>query len=76
MEKLGADSCAQLETLIAGSSERNWQRWLIGKAVPTHTSLSALLAAEITQGSYKDKPLHDVTTNPRHNDLLSLISLT
>lgn len=76
MNALKMTNSAQLESAIVGSSQRNWRRWLNGQAVPTRKKLSELLSAEITQGSYKDKPLHDVTTNPRHNDLLSLISLT
>ncbi len=76
MDALKMSNSAQLESAIDGSSQRNWRRWLNGQAVPTRKKLSELLNAEITQGSYKGKSLHDVTTIPKHNDLLSLISLT
>lgn len=76
MDALNVKNCTQLETTIDGNSRRNWERWLKRERVPTHKNLSELLNAEITQGSFKGKPLHDVTTNPKHNDLLSLISLT
>lgn len=73
-DALNAKSCAQLEVMIAGSSQRNWRRWLNGEAVPTHKTLSELLNEEITQGQYKGKPLIQVTTNPATGDLLTLIS--
>lgn len=76
MDALKMSNSPQLESAVDGSSQRNWRRWLNGQAVPTRKNLSELLNAEITQGSYKGKSLHDVTTNPTHNDLLSLISLT
>lgn len=76
MEALKVNNSAQLECAVDGSNQRNWRRWLSGQAVPTHNNLSELLNAEITQGIYKGKPLHDVTITPKHNDLLSLISLT
>lgn len=76
MNALDVKSCAQLEDLIRNSSQRNWLRWLNGQAVPTSKNLSELLKAGITQGSHKGKPLHDVITNPDHDDLMSLINLT
>jgi hypothetical protein len=76
MEALKVNNSAQLECAVDGSNQRNWRRWLSGQAVPTHNNLSELLNAEITQGIYKGKPLYDVTITPKHNDLLSLISLT
>lgn len=75
MDALKMNNSAQLESAVDGSSQRNWRRWLSGQAVPTRKNLSELLNTEITQGSYKGKLLHDVTTNPKHNDLLALISL-
>lgn len=76
MDALNVNSCAKLGTAINDSSERNWRRWLNREALPSPANLSALLSVEITQGSHKGKPLLDVTTNPEHNDLLSLIHLT
>lgn len=76
MDALKMNNSAQLESAVNGSSQRNWRRWLNGQAVPTRKNLSELLNAEITQGSYKGKLLHDVAANPKHNDLLALISLT
>lgn len=76
MDAFDVKSCAQLESTIYGSSQRSWRRWLNGDAVPTHKNLSELLIAEIKLGIYKGKPLHDVPTNPEHNDLLALISMT
>jgi hypothetical protein len=76
MDALNIKTCAQLEARIDGSNQRNWRRWLNRETVPSHNNLSELLKVEITQGSYKGKPLHDVPTNPEHNNLLALISLT
>lgn len=73
-DTLNAKSCAQLEVMIAGSSQRNWRRWLNGEAVPTHKTLSELLNEEITQGQYKGKSLIQITTTPATGDLLTLIS--
>ncbi|MDH2918870.1 MAG: hypothetical protein PXX73_06730 [Sideroxydans sp.] len=73
-DALNAKSCAQLEDMITGSSQRNWRRWLNGEAVPTHKTLSKLLNEEITQGQYNGQPLIQVTTTPATGDLLTLIS--
>lgn len=71
---LNAKSCAELEAMLNGSSQRNWRRWLNGKAVPTHRTLSNLLNEEIISGPYINKPLIEVKTNPPSSDLLTLIS--
>ena len=76
IDALDVKSCAQLETVIDESNERNWRRWRSGERVPTHNNLSKLLNAEIMEGSYLGKPLHEVPTIPEHNDLLKLIGLT
>ncbi len=76
MDALDIKNCAQLEAFIDGSSQRNWRRWLSSQAVPTRKNLSELLTAEIRQGRYKGKSLHNVPTTPEHNDLLALISMT
>lgn len=75
IDELQVKNCAQLETCIPESNQRNWRRWLGGDAVPTSNNLTDLLSAEVRQGRYKGQPLHNVPTTPEHNDLLSLISL-
>lgn len=76
IDALNAKSCAQLETIIYGSSQRNWRRWLKGEIAPTSTNLMALARTKIRHVNYKDTLLEDLPTNPSLADLLSLVNLT
>jgi hypothetical protein len=76
MDTLQVSSCAQLETKILGSSQRNWSRWLSGQAVPTSKSFADLQASKITHGRYEGQPLQAVDTTPPSTDMLKLIRLT
>ena len=76
MDALRVTSCAQLETTILGSSQRNWNRWLSAQAVPTSKSFTALQASKIARGHYEGQPLQAVDTTPPSADMLKLIRLT
>lgn len=76
MDALQVGSCAQLETMILGSSQRNWSRWLSAQAVPTSKSFAILQASKITHGSYEGQRLQVVETTPSSVDMLKLIRLT
>ncbi len=76
IDALQVRSCAQLEAMVAGSSQRNWNRWLRGQAVPTSNSFAALQASKITRGPYEGQPLQAVETSPAMTDMLTLIRLT
>ena len=75
MDAFQVSSCAQLEAMVAGSSQRNWNRWLRGQAVPTSNSFAALQASKITRGPYEGQPLQAVETSPASSDMLTLIRL-
>jgi len=76
MDVLQVSSCAQLEAMIFGSSQRNWSRWLSAQAVPTSKSFAILQASKITRGRYEGQPLQAVETTPPSADMLKLIRLT
>jgi len=76
MVLLEVKSCAELEAMVAASSQRNWRRWLNGEAIPTRNSLAALEATKIVQGRYKGTTLKDMNTTPTHNEMAMLIRLT
>lgn len=72
---LGTTSCNQLESVISGSSQRNWRRWLKGDFIPTVTSLSALGNARVNGGPHRGKVLRELPTAPGYDDLLPLVRL-
>ena len=74
MNVLEAPSCAQLEKVVSGN-QRNWSRWLNGKAVPSGSSLAELSTMKVTQGSYKGRLLKDIVTTPAYDELLTLVDL-
>ncbi len=76
MDAFQVKNCAQLEGTIEGSSQRNWNRWLSGQAVPTSKSFTALQASKIARGHYEGQPLQAVETIPSSDDMLKLIRLT
>jgi hypothetical protein len=76
MDALQVRSCVQLEATISGSSQRNWNRWLSGQAVPTSKSFAILQASKIAHGRYEGQPLQAVETTPASADMLKLIRLT
>lgn len=75
MALFGTESCAQLETVVQGSNQRNWRRWLKGEAIPNTTTLAKLQAATVLRGQWKGRPLRTLPTMPSHDDLLALIRL-
>ncbi len=76
---LEVKSCGKLEALISLpteeslTSQRNWRRWLNGDAIPTYTTLNALLNAKIMSGKFAGEPLYKIPVTPDHNSLLTLL---
>lgn len=62
-----------LEKMVSSTTERNWNRWLKGDAIPLYTTFENLLDLKITNGKYVGEPLCKIPVSPTNNQMLTLL---